>query len=183
MTCIIAAKDKDGSIYMAGDSMVSGYVTDTIIGGKVFKIGEWLIGVAGDARDGQVIQHAFVPPDIPSDVTIDGYMVSTFAAAVRSTLEKAGRLCKENGKEGSGLYLLVAGRGKIWMMCSDFGITCSRSPFIAIGSGSDFALGAMQVSAGVPMRERLLAALRASERWCESVRRPFVVKKIKASCF
>ncbi len=94
MTCIAAIKDGD-SIYMGGDSMVSGYITDLIATPKVFQIGEWLLGCAGDSRDCQIIRHAFTPPDVPSGISDDAYMTTIFTVALRTILGNHGRLRKK----------------------------------------------------------------------------------------
>lgn len=127
--------------------------------------------MSGDCCATQVIELAFNPPDIPDGMDDDIYVTTIFLTEVRTSLAKH--------KQSRGtLSMLIAGRGKFWHMDSTFSVTRSRSPFTAASSGGNLALGAMHVSEGVEPRKRILAALRAAERWTDSVLRPFLVRKI-----
>ena len=173
MTCIVAVRDRDGSLWMGGDSMVSGVNADLLANPKVIRKGDWLLGLAGDCSEAQVIFHLFTPPPVPRGMGIDTYLMTTFLPALREAQSKH--------KAGKGtIGLLIAGHGKIWTMDSTYAITRSRSSFIATGSGGSVALGAMEATPELPTRERILRALKAAERWTDTVRRPFTIKRLVA---
>jgi len=120
-------------------------------------------------------------------------MCTTFIDAVRHRLKAGGVLEKEDGVEciiGSTSFL-VGCRDGIFAIWSDFQVAvpsvCNNDPaFIAIGSGGDYAMGAMyaylktnEVKTRADCEAALTVALEAAERFAIGVERPFVIRSIE----
>jgi ATP-dependent protease HslVU (ClpYQ) peptidase subunit len=76
------------------------------------------------------------------------------------------------------LGMLVGVKGRLYEFHSDFQFGRPRDGFTALGSGGDVAQGALYASAKRPVRERLLTALNAAERYTTFVRAPFTIVSI-----
>lgn len=108
---------------------------------KLVEKGPYLIGVAGDLRAVNILKHNFTPP-APKKMDIehlDKFMVSRFIPKLK--------LCFENnfyGKDGEhGSLLIVAIRGVVYEIGSDYDCIRDERGLYSIGSGSDFAIGAL----------------------------------------
>lgn len=141
MTCIVAY-ERDGVVYMGGDSAgVSNYSISARGDQKVFKNGEYLIGFTTSFRMGQLLRYKFNPsPSTSWD--LEKHMVTTFIDEVRSCFTKNGYLHIDGGVESGGTFL-VATKGRIFVVESDFQVGWNRVPYNAVGCGKDLALGVM----------------------------------------
>lgn len=146
MTCIVAYTDVTGRTWMGGDSgSFSGWDTTTISTGKVDRKGEFLMGYTGDSRGANLLRYAFTPPEIGGqDVDLMGYMVTHFVDKLRECFKGAGFATIAESKEGTpDGGLLVAVRGQIFVVYSDYSITGDTRPYHAIGGGAGYATGAL----------------------------------------
>jgi len=185
MTCIVGI-EHDKGVYIGGDSAgISGWTVDLRSDRKVFRNGEFLFGIAGSFRMGNLLRYALVPPippDHPAD--LDRYMVCDFIPAVRAILGEGGQRKKESEVESTGDdgTFLVGVRGRLFEVGNDFQVGRTVSRYCAIGSGSTVALGALFAIAPEPMvpSERIAIALRAAEAHNIGVRAPFVIEVLEA---
>jgi ATP-dependent protease HslVU (ClpYQ) peptidase subunit len=182
VTVIAGIIAKDGTIWMAGDSAFSnGYSVAVKATQKVFQIGPFLIGCCGSPRVMNVLRYAFTPPKHPRGMDVPRYMNTLFVDAMREALKRGGTLHTMNAVEefvDSGA--LVGYRRRIFEIQCDFQVQETADAYVAMGSGEDIALGALAVTAEMPPRKRLLAAMAASERFNAGVRRPFTVLTMEA---
>jgi len=82
VTCIAAAVDLDGTIYMGGDAVsLQGDCVRVDRRSKVFRVGPFLFGAAGSQRVSQILEHTFEPPAVSGDLT--AYMVRELVPALR----------------------------------------------------------------------------------------------------
>jgi ATP-dependent protease HslVU (ClpYQ) peptidase subunit len=88
----------------------------------------------------------------------------------------------ENEEDGSQSFdgaLLVAVRGNLFVIDEDFQVGEHADGYAAIGSGGSVALGALHATDGyLPHDKRVIAALKASERFCAGVRGPFITQTL-----
>jgi hypothetical protein len=182
MTCIVGLVHDDGLIYMGADRAATspGGSFQTIIADrKVFAVGDdqFVIGISGVPRLGQLMEHAFTPPPHDERVSVSQYMVTTFIDAMRRTLQGSGFTGHApDGREVvAGSSLLIGYRGCLFVVEGHYNIQEAHDHFHAIGSGAQVARGALYATQGKVKDpfERLLQALLAAERFKTGVRQPF----------
>ena len=117
---------------------------------KVVSVGRYLIGSAGDTRGANVIQHSFSPPVLPPKLRgakLSKFIVSQFVPAYKTILEEhgAGRPQYDDQPAISGNEILVCANGTIFQIDEDYGTETDSNKLYAIGSGSAYGLGALEV--------------------------------------
>jgi len=181
MTCIVAIKHK-GKIYMGGDSAGCYPGTDRLVSlktPKLFRNGEFLIGIENSLRMGQLLNFSFCPPKRPSKMSKDKFMSTSFMDAVRQCFRKGGYQSKNDEQEIGGNFI-VGYQGNIYLAEGDYNIHTRRDSYATIGSGSEVALGALYVNQNHydDPELRIREALSAAEKFNLTVRRPFIIKSI-----
>ena len=173
VTCIIGIAT-EARVYIGADSAaVSGWTVRPTALPKVFRLDLFLIGYTTSFRMGQILQYhlSVAPQEDESDMQ---YMVVTFAESVRACLNDHGFATIKDNEERGGQFL-VGYKGHLYCIESDYQVAESAEGFDACGSGTDFALGAMQALEQLPPRERIRKSLEISARFCGSVLAPFRV--------
>lgn len=176
-TCVVAIKRKDtGDICMAGDSAgSSGWKTATFKDEKVFKKGSFLYGYTSSYRMGQLLQYELSEPDVGEHQDISTYMRTTYIDAVRECFKGAGYASVDSNKESGGIFM-VAFRGRLFVVESNFQVLEPDYPYYAIGCGQETALGALRVieRKGIGgIEDCLRMVLATAEEFSGGVRRPF----------
>jgi ATP-dependent protease HslVU (ClpYQ) peptidase subunit len=176
MTCIVAIKDGD-SVFMGADSAgVSGYFIQSRTDPKIYKVGEFMFGFTSSFRMGQLLGHAFNEPEHDDGVTVEKFMATTFIDAVRTCLKNGGYAKKDNEVEIGGNFL-VAYKGRLFNVDSDYQVGESRLGFDAVGCGAEIALGSLFSTAKKHPKKRIQIALEAAEQFSCGVRGPFILEK------
>jgi ATP-dependent protease HslVU (ClpYQ) peptidase subunit len=168
MTCIVGVVS-DGKVYIGGDSAgvnAEGHL-QLRKDPKVFKNGEYLIGVSGSWRAMQALKSAKFE-DLTRIANLDPffYMVEWFLPAIRKL-----NLPEEN------LEMLVGFRGRLFHIYGTSQVSEEIADFEACGSGAQVARGALHItpSYGAGSMLRIHKALEAAERFCSGVRGPFTI--------
>jgi ATP-dependent protease HslVU (ClpYQ) peptidase subunit len=189
MTCIVGYLEEsvcEGktsiSVWMGADSAgVGGWDHVSRKDKKVFFNGEFLIGFTTSFRMGQLLQYKFIPPEIPEGMDLFEYMVSLFVEEWRVVSRNAGFTERVNEKESSGQFL-VAARGRLFCIYSDFQVEESNANHNTAGCGYAYAAGAIEAfnETGKIMdgEEVVLKALEIAERCSAGVRGPFNVERL-----
>lgn len=177
MTCIIGLKHNK-KIYIGGDSCTTaGYETRAQPQKKVFRIGgaDILVGYCGSIRLAQIMQYVLTPPKITSP--IEKYLVCDFVPALRETLSEHGWLNRENSTDrlNENARFIIGVEKQIFCIYEDFQVHSVKDNILTIGSGSEYALGAMFALSGVPPKKRILAALSIAGQLTTSVCAPYYV--------
>jgi ATP-dependent protease HslVU (ClpYQ) peptidase subunit len=162
MTTIIGVQNEDGCV-IASDSRVAE-------GGKVYthpemvkavERGSYVIGGAGDYRALQVVLHGWTPPLVTAKAKTNLYefVINKVAPSLKATLTEAGI---DFGKTTDGddkfeLQLLIGINGTIFELDSDFAVAMNDTGLYAIGSGGEYALGALHAGATVLDAMRIAA--------------------------
>jgi ATP-dependent protease HslVU (ClpYQ) peptidase subunit len=163
MTTIVAIQG-DGYAVIGTDSRISSFDETgmayqiTTLGTGTSKIasnGRYLLGAAGDVRAINILHHAFSPP-VPafktSGVNLDQFITQKFIPALRTCFEESGYAMPDNEEKThiaeQASTILVVINGVIYIIDGDYSWTSDRTGVYAIGTGSSYALGAIQAIAG-----------------------------------
>lgn len=161
---------------MASDSIaIDGLQAFTVSDPKVFVREEIGFGFCGSFRGGQLLRYALNVPEHPPGKSDMEYLVVDLVDALRDLWHSKGMLKSENDVQNVDLQCLIGYRGKLYYMDEDLQIGRSTNGYLAIGCGSDVALGAMHVLQKLEASpvEMLTGALEAAVAWCAGVRGPF----------
>jgi ATP-dependent protease HslVU (ClpYQ) peptidase subunit len=173
MTCV-AGIVHDGKVTIGGDSAGVCPVDGKLQlrkDPKVFRNGEYLIGVSGSWQVNHILRFTRLPDgNAVSSVEPFMHMVKAFLPAVKEAVQG----CTDE------FELLVGFHGRLFHVYNTGQVSEEQAPYEAIGSGDQVARGALHALALVSYeifseRERIEAALTAAERFCSDVRGPFTI--------
>lgn len=146
----IAGVQGDGWSVIGFDSRVSEEDGRTYIlpkdNGKVIKNGNYLIGAAGDMRAINILAHVFKPPICSVStigVKLDKFMTANFIPDLKKCFED--NSYSKDGEQDS--QIIVAVNGTIYEIGEDYSWCHDELGVYSIGSGSSFALGALNALA------------------------------------
>ena len=171
---VIVGLQSDKHVWMGGDSASAiGCNLSVYQGPKVFRLGDFLLGVAGTVKIVQTLQYRFTPPEMTGEY----YIETTFADAIRECLKA--QLDEKGFMPGR---VMVGFQGQLYVVNGDFSVVKSTRPYTAIGDGASVALGALMVMGdwNEKRRERdqVMRALEIAEEFIATVRRPFEVRMV-----
>ncbi|MFH9561225.1 hypothetical protein ACH4K7_33330 [Streptomyces globisporus] len=172
MTAIVGLVRKN-RVHLGADSAgVSGLQLTVRADRKVYRTGPYVMGFTSSFRMGQLLHYAFQPPQPTGD--LHGFMVTTWADAVRNCLKEGGWARKDSEQEMAGTFL-VGVEGRLFVVCDDYQVGEPADGYAAVGCGDDLALGALHATAhlGMTPRARLTAALAAAEHHSAGVTGPY----------
>jgi len=178
MTCIVGITDGT-RIVMGGDSAGSSTENPEIYNvavNKVFAVGEYLVGICGSYRAGQIARWEMPWPEPPAAGSdLESFIVRELVPAIRQSLLAAGSGQLLDGPKAA--QFLIGLRGELYSIGGDFSAIKLEERWIAIGSGRHVAYGALHALADIDLDEKLkvLRALAAAQSYTASVRGPFHV--------
>ncbi len=176
MTCIAGLVD-GRNVWIGGDSAgVAGLSLTVRRDPKVFRRGEFLFGATSSFRMIQLIQYSLDAPPQKTRQSVDAYLRTVFIDALRKCLSEGGYARKKDEAETAGTFLMGY-RGRLFRVGNDYQVGEARDQYSAVGCGSDYALGSLYSTKGLP-KGRILTALRAAEHMSAGVRGPFVVRNV-----
>jgi ATP-dependent protease HslVU (ClpYQ) peptidase subunit len=161
MTTIIGLQG-DNYALLATDSRISTFdggfarQVSTLGAGsqKIVSNGKYLLGAAGDVRAINILHHVFTPPPAPASAKgkrLDAFMTKTFIPALRHCFEDQGYAAPERDSSDHmaehGSTVIVVVHATIYVIEGDYSWTSDTNGIYAIGSGSAYALGALQALA------------------------------------
>jgi len=194
MTTIIGIQGPDYAL-VCSDSRISsiddgGFASQiTTLGNNSAKIaenGKYLLGAAGDMRAINILHHAFQPPVVPPNTTgrkLDNFITTKFIPSLRECFEKQGYAAPETdtsnhiAEHGSTVMCVVS--GTIYVIDGDYSWTSDINSTYALGTGSSYALGALQVLTAskkmtvVQAKRTALKAIAVSARYDPYTGAPF----------
>lgn len=159
MTTIIGYQG-DGFAVIGADTRISSfddsgsaYQITTLGSGstKIASNGKYLLGAAGDMRAINILHHVFQPPAITPGLKgkkLDEFITVKFIPALRSCFDShgysppAGKDNEHLAEQGSSIVVVV--NSTIYVVETDYSWTSDIFGVYATGSGSAYALGAMQ---------------------------------------
>ena len=168
MTCIVGLKSKKtGKVYLGGDSATTKGAQRMIRAEpKVYKRGEILFGGAGNSVVSQVLSHIASDPSVVEKQDPLGYILNEFIPSFKKFLRQADQLREKDGVATVPNEFLVAFRGELFSISSDFDVFTSLDDYMAIGSGEEYALGSLYSTkySDLKPEERLFMALEAASK-------------------
>jgi hypothetical protein len=181
MTCIVGFVDNtNGSVVIGGDSAGVGGLDISIRSDpKVFQNGNFLMGMCGSFRMGQLLHHSFVPPSHPKGMDDYKFMVTHVMDAIRDCFKKGGYASTYMQQEIGGCFL-VGYNGKLYRIDNDYQVGIPLEGFAAVGCGDQIAHGAMFAGHGLGGEARVTQALQAAAHFSAGVRPPFLLMSLPA---
>jgi ATP-dependent protease HslVU (ClpYQ) peptidase subunit len=174
MTTIVAIQGEGFSL-VGSDSRIcdvdeSGYVsmTTTLKGtsAKVAVNGKYLLGAAGDVRAINILHHVFTPPVPPSGCEgqkLDKFFTMKFIPALRGCFEQQGYAMPAKDSSAhvaeQGSTILAVINSTIYVVNGDYSWSNDRSGIYALGSGAQYAVGALH--ARKPKKDYTMAKARS----------------------
>lgn len=180
MTCVVGLKDERGIIIGADSAASDSRMIEIRAESKVFKNKQFLIGTCGLVRLNQLIRFQMIPPDIPDNITLFEYMVTKFSEEVRRIFREGGINYRENEVDSGGKFL-VAVKDKLFRIDSDYSVCELLDTYDCIGSGENYAKGAMYALVNnntLSSEDKVTAALEAAAKFSRSVLPPWHIERI-----
>jgi ATP-dependent protease HslVU (ClpYQ) peptidase subunit len=177
MTCVIGLV-QGPKVYIGVDSAsVQGWTRRVTKLRKVFRKGPFLIGYTTSFRMGQLLEHQLELPAQLEGQSDISYMVTVFVEQVRGLLKEKGFSKVESNAETGGQFL-VGYRGHLYCVQNDFQVSEMTDGLDAVGSGAEYALGAMVALSTVPPTKRIQRALQVAAQFNMAVCPPFLVRSL-----
>lgn len=185
MTCIVGVINK-GTVWLGGDSAATdGHLNQTIIKDpKVFVRGELGFGLCGSPKVMDALAHCIEYPTQTGD-NDRAFLISELIPAIREGLTKLDAAGVDKSPLGGGSDIvfegevLLAYRGELYKLQSNFQLINGSEGHAAIGSGGALALGSLEATKKTrDPKKRVLTALEASTKNA-GCKPPFVVVSVK----
>jgi ATP-dependent protease HslVU (ClpYQ) peptidase subunit len=141
---IIAAATDGTTVWMGSDSAVTGGIT-YLTGSKVFTVGTVLYGVCGNLDACNAIRHGSKLPGSVVNARSGGGVIESVELdrwAYHTILPRLKEAMLKNGVTEPSFNVMVGIRGRI-LLVDENAVSEDRRPYVALGSGSEVALGAM----------------------------------------
>jgi len=149
MTTIIGVQGEEGCL-LAADSRTTGETGRPYFHKFVEKIterGQYMIACSGDADACDIIQHQWDPPKPPKNIKKHyKFMVTKVSTSLKKCLKEKGYEKDKLDKE-SGFLVLIALKGNLYEIDETCTISMRDDGIYGIGSGSKYAIGALQAGA------------------------------------
>ena len=161
MTTVIAIQTHNG-VEMIADSQINAngkpYFHPDMV--KIVERNKYLIGVAGRVIALQAIQNNWNPPAFSATYkgTLYNFVVTKIVPSLKMFIEDAKIFTDKEKEEGELFSILLAIKGEVFEIDEDYSVSRRADGIYAIGSGADFALGAMMAGAD-PLQAINIAAL------------------------
>jgi len=159
MTCIVAISDNK-KVYMGGDRGHSD--SHTIVSStrpKIFDVGSYLIGYAGNSGIGQAVVYNFEFPPVGKTHNIDRHMLQVFIPKLRSFITDNNIKLPDDDDNNAGF--IVGVKGRVYEIdLTDF--QCIEYNEVAIGSGSSYAYGSLYSNKDYEPSDRILQSINAA---------------------
>jgi len=176
MTCIIGL-EQDGKVYVGADSsaIIGSWCIRVTSIPKIFRNNEFIIGYTGSFRMGQLLQFMKIPPCNKPD---ENYMINKFIETIRSEFKTKGYSKVDNNEETGGSFL-VGVKDCLYQISSDFQVQRYNDGIASIGSGEEYAYGAMRALKDIKPEERIKKSLEIVAYYSPSVIEPFTILRTK----
>ncbi len=149
MTTIIGIQ-KDDYCMLAADSRTTDdggrhYSHPTVV--KITKRGKYLIAGAGNTMPCDVIQYIWKPPIPPNKQDLYSFMITEVVPSIRQCLKDSGFVPSGESSSDYDFLFLIAVNGTIYEIDDSLAVYLRDDGIYGIGSGSSYAIGALQQGA------------------------------------
>jgi hypothetical protein len=191
VTCIVGLIATE-AVYIGADSLGSGngvkqvYTTPKLVTLEVFEKKDLSltkinvgIGYTTSYRMGDILRYHFTPPPIEIDEDENQYLVKDFIPELIKCFDEHSFAKTKEGTKSGGNFL-VAIRGRLFHVQEDFSILEPRCGYTAVGSGQEFAMGALFAFSRVQAtpEKAVVNSIRAAGEFCTTVGGPVDYIKI-----
>ena len=150
MTTIVAQQYADRAVIYCDNQVTSGHVryNDRRMA-KISKRGEFLIAGAGEVQPCDIAQHIWTPP-APTNKDLKNlyhFMIAKVMPSLREALKLGGYNFDEPSDDDYRFKFLLAIAGELFEIDDDCSVCVRDDGLYGIGSGSEFALGALHAGA------------------------------------
>jgi ATP-dependent protease HslVU (ClpYQ) peptidase subunit len=168
MTTIIGVQHEDKCVIVSDSRIAASgkvYTHPDMI--KAVERGSYIISGAGNYRSLQVVLHGWTPPlvTVKAKANLYEFVINKIVPSIKAALTEAGVDFNKTSDDDDNkfeLSLLLGINGTIFEIDSDFSVSMNSTGFYGIGSGGDFAVGALH--AGTTMLDAMrIAALNNNE--------------------
>ena len=146
MTTIIATQTDHG-VVMIADSQINStgkpYFHEDMV--KIIERNRYLIGVAGRVVALQSIQNSWNPPSLPANYkgSLYNFVITKIVPSLKMFIDESKMFSDKEKEDGELFSILLAIKGEVFEIDDDYSVGRREDGIYAIGSGADFALGAM----------------------------------------
>lgn len=160
MTTIIAKKVK-GGVKFAYDSQVTWGNSKLTSDSKVFQRGLVVFGFSGSCRDGDVVKHDMDMPEFKKKHRADPerWIIRKLIPAIQHALDKNHQLETRNNQSTTESHIIVSIPGFIGVLATDLSLVGQFEDCVGVGSGSDYAVGAVHAGASLEQAVAIAAKL------------------------
>lgn len=155
---------------------------------KIFQKDGIIFGFVGSCRTGQILKYLFEIPEHPDGMDDMTYLCGIFIRNFIECLKENEAFTNENGEGYIEGEFLMAYRGKLYIIASDFQVASEAGNFCSIGCSDDYAQGAFyaleaveEISKDVDAQIRVIIALEAAAKFSAGVRPPFKILSLEIS--
>jgi ATP-dependent protease HslVU (ClpYQ) peptidase subunit len=143
MTCIVAFRDEEENIILAGDKMGSDSYSKMIVKEpKVFKNGDFAIGYTDSFRMGQLLKHVWTPPERKMEQETDNYLYADVTKSLREMFKENGFGDDDNNDFGA--FIMIY-EDRILEMQGEMSLLEHETDIVSVGAGCYHATAALQV--------------------------------------
>lgn len=184
MTCIVGLNTSD-RLFVAGDSAsiehqsmrIQKRPDEKVFIRKTHDGNEMLFGFCSSWRLGQLLRYVVKIPKHQPGMFVNEYLVSSFIPELQACLFKSHAVL--NPGQGIG-QVVVAYCGHLFTIESDFSLTHHTNGLVAVGVGTDIALGSLFTSETymIDPVERIEKALDAASEFNAGVCKPYTIMSI-----
>jgi len=175
MTLIASYIDKDKTVWLCGDSIgCSENNKTTRADMKIFYKDGYVVGFTSSYRFGQIIRHYVKLPAIPKKTRNHNHIIKIIELISEKLHDNHWGQELNNHRWGG--QLIIGWPGNLYSIDTDFQYSQSVDPFLCVGSGSNYALGALSsLSSNTILKPEglLLQAARTSSKFCATVGPPY----------
>ena len=150
MTTVIALED-DECMQMYADSQINSngrpYFHSDMV--KIIQRNQYVIGVAGYVAALQAIENNWNPPALASNYkgTLYSFVITKVIPSLKAFIDECKMFTDKQKEDGDLFSILLAIKGNVFEIDQDYSVARRDDGCYAIGSGSDFALGALMAGA------------------------------------
>ena len=146
MTTVIAIQHNDG-VDMISDSQINSngkpYFHPDMV--KIVESNKYLIGIAGRVVALQAIHNSWNPPALSANYkgSIYNFVITKIVPSLKMFIDESKMFSDKEKEEGELFSILLAIKGEVFEIDEDYSVARRSDGIYAIGSGADFALGAL----------------------------------------
>jgi ATP-dependent protease HslVU (ClpYQ) peptidase subunit len=178
MTCVVGLLS-EGKVYMGCDTRSRTITSNSeVVNGffeKIFQKNGFLFGICGNALYFNILKYRFNPPTRPTKVPELKYLKTLFVNKIQDCLKEAKYLEKDENVS------ILLGSDKLYCIDSIYNVVEIKDPYFSIGSGSDYALRALEATRQLDLtpKERIELALKEACKFDNACSPPFIIKELE----